>query len=355
MKKLISVIIAAAVVISSFTAVLGDDEITVLLDGEKLEFDVQPQIINDRTMVPMRVIFEALGADVEWDGSTKSITSQKDETVIIMTIGYDTMFLNYSPVTLDSPPVIVDDRTLVPLRAVAESFNCAVDWENATRTVTILTAPLATETPQQSASPSTSPSASPASSDKAGASASPQPASATDDPDATANPESTASPNVTADPSATADPGATASPEASADAEATEAPETSPTTAPTPAPTATPAAASYNTGDDDGVTCRFDAIINYDDTNEKASSSIKNFNITSIILNSNGKFDITYTLQTYNDSTAKVIPKFKCYDSEGKLVDRFTEIFTTWAYSWTEQDGAATISGDTVLIELEEE
>ena len=153
MKKLLSVFTAAAITLTSFAAYSADN-ITVTLDGQQITFDVPPQIINDRTMVPMRAIFEALGADVLWDDSTKTVTAEKDGTEIIMNIGYDMMFVNYIPITLDAPPQIIEGRTLVPVRAIAESLDCNVDWDSSANAVIITSAlqpeatPLPTDLPE---------------------------------------------------------------------------------------------------------------------------------------------------------------------------------------------------------------
>jgi len=117
----------------------GTDEIWVILDGKRLFFDVPPMIISDRTVVPLRVIFEALDAKVDWDNDSKTVTAKKDDTVVTLKIGDTSPLINGEAVTIDQPGVIVDGRTLVPLRFVAESFGVAVDWDGATRTVTITT------------------------------------------------------------------------------------------------------------------------------------------------------------------------------------------------------------------------
>lgn len=115
----------------------ANSEIAVTLNGKEIAFDVKPQILNGRTMVPMRKIFEALGATVEWDGDTQSITSVKGDITIKMTIGDSTMYKNSEAITLDVPPQIVDSRTLVPVRAIAESFGITVDWTGETQTVVL--------------------------------------------------------------------------------------------------------------------------------------------------------------------------------------------------------------------------
>lgn len=139
MKKLISAVLAAGMMMTASTAVLaGSSDITVILDGSTLAFDVEPEIIGDRTVVPMRAIFEALGAEVEWDDSQKMIYATNGETSVNMQIHNPCMYVNGEEITLDQVPIIKDDRTLVPVRAVAESFDADVEWYGDTQTVLIL-------------------------------------------------------------------------------------------------------------------------------------------------------------------------------------------------------------------------
>lgn len=114
------------------------DGITVILNGKQLEFDVEPMLINSRTMVPMRVIFEALGADVDWDGTTQTAIGVTKNTTIKITIGKDYLLKNDNIVVLDSPAVVISGRTLVPVRAIAESLDCKVEWYGETQVVEIL-------------------------------------------------------------------------------------------------------------------------------------------------------------------------------------------------------------------------
>lgn len=102
--------------------------ISVYLNGEKLSFDVHPQIINSRTMVPMRKIFEELGTVVGWNNNTQTAISVKKGDVVSVSIGGQYLTVNGEQKLLDSPPVITSGRTLVPVRAIAESFNCDVEW-----------------------------------------------------------------------------------------------------------------------------------------------------------------------------------------------------------------------------------
>ena len=111
--------------------------ITVTLNGAVLSFDVSPQIISDRTFVPMRKIFESLGATVSWDEETKTITGIKDDTIVNLSIGSDVLIKNGFPKKLDVAPTIVDSRALVPVRAIAESFDCSVEWISESQTIKI--------------------------------------------------------------------------------------------------------------------------------------------------------------------------------------------------------------------------
>lgn len=131
--------VAAGLAASSVAASAADD-ISVLVNGSPLEFDVPPIIENERTLVPMRAIFEALGAEVSWDGDTATVTAKKDGDTLSIIIGSNILYKNGRATELDVPAKIVDERTLVPLRAVAESFDANVDWDGETQSVLITAA-----------------------------------------------------------------------------------------------------------------------------------------------------------------------------------------------------------------------
>ena len=116
--------------------------VSVYTDGTQIDFDVEPQIINDRTMVPMRAIFEAIGAEVNWDDSTKTAVSEKDGDVVKISIGEYRIIKNDEEIAIDVPAQIVDSRTLVPVRAIAESFDCEVFWDDTERIVRVVTVKL---------------------------------------------------------------------------------------------------------------------------------------------------------------------------------------------------------------------
>ena len=151
MKRLISFVFALLILIPSFAfaGVCAQGAVTVFVDGTMVEFDVAPQIINDRTMVPMRAIFEQIGAEVTWDDSTKTAISQKGDITVKIAIGEYKLNKNGVDIAIDVPAQIVDSRTLVPVRAISESFDCEVFWDDATRSVRVVTlklsAPVLTE------------------------------------------------------------------------------------------------------------------------------------------------------------------------------------------------------------------
>ncbi len=134
MKRIISLLLVAIFALVPLS-VSAESEITVLLDGVKVEFDQPPVIISDRTMVPVRAIYEALGADVEWDAATRTASGVKSGIRVSFTIDKPVVSINYNEKAIDAPAVIVSDRTLVPVRALAEGFGVTVDWDAETRTV----------------------------------------------------------------------------------------------------------------------------------------------------------------------------------------------------------------------------
>ena len=112
--------------------------IKVYVQGEKVDFDQEPIIKNGRTLVPLRKIFEALNADVIWDGETKTAKVTKGNIEIEFQIGNKNLIANGKSKTIDVEPQLVNGRTLVPLRAISESMNLNVDWNGTTKIVNIV-------------------------------------------------------------------------------------------------------------------------------------------------------------------------------------------------------------------------
>ena len=139
MKKIIPIILSLTVVMSGCTT-LAEEKIKVTLDGQAMDFDVAPIIQNDRVLVPMRAIFEELHCSVDYtdiDGRQIITAKLNENNSIGLVIGSDEMQIHNQKIKLDTAPIIVNDRTLVPLRAVSEAFDYDVNWDEDTKTVTI--------------------------------------------------------------------------------------------------------------------------------------------------------------------------------------------------------------------------
>ncbi len=115
----------------------ADDGITVFVNGIEVEFDQPPILYNDRTLVPMRAIFESLGLMVQWFEDEQRVTAFNADTSITMFIDQPYIYSGEDRIEIDVAPMIVGDRTLVPLRAISESLNGNVEWYGETKTVTI--------------------------------------------------------------------------------------------------------------------------------------------------------------------------------------------------------------------------
>lgn len=111
--------------------------ITVKVDGKALKLDQPPVIQDGRTLVPLRAIFEALGAQVQWDAEAQSVIAEKRLDIISLVIGDNKLNINGDEKTLDVPAQIIEGRTMVPVRAISEAFGAKVDWNAATGTVTV--------------------------------------------------------------------------------------------------------------------------------------------------------------------------------------------------------------------------
>lgn len=111
----------------------------VQLNGRPVALSVDPIQIVNRTMVPMRSIFEALGASVQWNASTQTVVARRDATDVKLTIGELDAQVNGQSIPLDVPAMIYRGSTMVPLRFVSESLGADVRWSEASQTVSIFT------------------------------------------------------------------------------------------------------------------------------------------------------------------------------------------------------------------------
>lgn len=140
-KRILITLLSATMLLTAATTVCSaasaeDNAITVKVDGKVVDFpDQKPTIVNDRTLVPVRFIAESLGYDVEWNPTDNSAVI--DGGKIIMYIGTNKAKINGKNVTLDVASTLINDRTMVPLRVIAETLNCTVDWFGTNRMILV--------------------------------------------------------------------------------------------------------------------------------------------------------------------------------------------------------------------------
>lgn len=106
----------------------GVEGVTAFVNGKKPAFDVPPMIKDGRTLVPFRAIAEALDAEVAWDGETRTVTIVRDGVTVQLPVGSSVAVINGQEVTLDVPASIVNGRTVVPARFIAEALGALVEW-----------------------------------------------------------------------------------------------------------------------------------------------------------------------------------------------------------------------------------
>lgn len=145
MKRLFSVAVILAVLASLLVAVPaaaadGPPVIDVRFNSKPVLFDVDPIIQNGRTLVPFRRIFETVGAEVNWDANTRTVTGARSGRTVKLTIDSTTASVNGSAATLEVAPTIIGGRTMVPLRFISESLGLEVTYDAATKVANIIDA-----------------------------------------------------------------------------------------------------------------------------------------------------------------------------------------------------------------------
>lgn len=117
-----------------------EDDIKVSLNGSKITFDINPFIDDsNRTMVEARGITEALGATIDWDSDTRTVTIEKDDLIIKLVIGESIYSINGVTKTMDTASVVVNGRTMVPVRFVSEALGQVVSWDGVNKSVVLTT------------------------------------------------------------------------------------------------------------------------------------------------------------------------------------------------------------------------
>lgn len=133
---------AATVAASMVFAAVSVQAVDIKVNGEKIETETPAVIVDERTLVPLRAVSEALGCDVSWDADTQGITLTDGDSLYFTWIGRDHVFKTSAvelqdTSVMDVPPVIMNDYTMVPLRAISEIFGAQVGWDGATSTATV--------------------------------------------------------------------------------------------------------------------------------------------------------------------------------------------------------------------------
>ena len=136
-KKIAIIILVLNLIFCSVSSFAMEKPVTVYIDGVMVQSDVSPIIVSDRVMLPIRSITEHIGGKVLWNDETKCVTLIKEDNLINLFVGNNAAFVNNEKVKLDVPALIIQGRTMVPVRFVSESFNMDVEWEDATKTVYI--------------------------------------------------------------------------------------------------------------------------------------------------------------------------------------------------------------------------
>ncbi|MEK3761322.1 stalk domain-containing protein [Paenibacillus sp. FSL P4-0338] len=138
-NQIITTLTVATLLFTQVGTALADSTINVYLKGKLQTFEQSAIIKDGSTLVPMRAIFEALGATVKWDGKQQIIDATKGEKVIRLQIGWKGAWIGETKVALDAAPQIINGSTMVPLRFIGEALGEKVEWDSTSRSVLIST------------------------------------------------------------------------------------------------------------------------------------------------------------------------------------------------------------------------
>lgn len=135
MKKLLIVLMSLMLFVPSVSA---EAPISVSIDGKQQTYSQPPILQNNSTLVPLRGIFESLGATVDWNGTTQTVTAVKGSTTVILKIGSTKPTVNGTVKSISTPAQIINSSTMVPLRFVSEALGAEVNWNGTSRSITIV-------------------------------------------------------------------------------------------------------------------------------------------------------------------------------------------------------------------------
>jgi hypothetical protein len=138
--KIIFLVSLLIVFLLSSSLVYAGGDVTVYVNGKQVVSEVPAAIVADRTMLPFRAIFNALGVNdeaIKWNPDSKSIEVNSGGKYIFLMVGSNGAVVNDNMITLDAAPYISNDRTMVPVRFISEALEAKVEWNAKTRVVTI--------------------------------------------------------------------------------------------------------------------------------------------------------------------------------------------------------------------------
>lgn len=138
-KRLLVVSLVAVLTLLCVQLAFAAGNISVQVNGKALSMDSKPFVQQGKVLVPMRAIFETLGASVKWDDKAQKVTAKKGSTEIVLWMGKKEAKVGSKTVNLDVPAAVSNGRTVVPLRFVAESLGAKVDWVSSKNLVVVTT------------------------------------------------------------------------------------------------------------------------------------------------------------------------------------------------------------------------
>jgi hypothetical protein len=135
MKKLLTIIVLISFILLVPGGTSAANPIQIIMNGTQIDSSIPPQIINGRTYVPLRAIAEGLGSKVNWDTEQMKVTVEKADKLIEFTIGNPEVTVNSKKATIDTAPYIVKGSSMLPIRFISEQFGLKVTWDSTTNTV----------------------------------------------------------------------------------------------------------------------------------------------------------------------------------------------------------------------------
>ena len=138
MRNTRSLTIIMIIILILLSSVSFAEPIMINLDGSQLSMPIDPILHDGRTLVPLRPMFEALGARVDWDNDTRTVTATLDDKIIILQINNKIATVNGNEIELDVAGKLINGSTFIPVRFIAESLGAKVDWNPNSKTVIII-------------------------------------------------------------------------------------------------------------------------------------------------------------------------------------------------------------------------